>query len=110
MIVTSFLIPVYSAINTWSLIYFFKSFHQSPAWSRCNNKWNEDPCIESRKAPSAMDLHAHLFIKNSSLEVDYIESPSSTDPATTILPSSTTEPASVSIVPALQYASQQFFE
>lgn len=109
MIVTSLLIPVYSAINTWSLLYFFKSFHQSPAWSRCNNKWNEDPCIESRKVARAIDLHAHLFIKNSSLEVDYIESPVSIDP-TTLSTSGTTEPAPIPLIPALQYASQQFFE
>ncbi|XP_015785207.1 sodium- and chloride-dependent betaine transporter [Tetranychus urticae] len=41
---TSILIPLYSTINTWSILYFFKSFHQTPPWTRCNNKWNVEPC------------------------------------------------------------------
>ncbi|XP_053213765.1 sodium-dependent serotonin transporter-like [Panonychus citri] len=41
---TSILIPLYSTINTWSMLYFFKSFHQIAPWSRCTNKWNTEPC------------------------------------------------------------------
>lgn len=36
------LTPIYSAVNSWSIFYFFKSF--SPPWSKCLNSWNTPTC------------------------------------------------------------------
>lgn len=48
------LAPLYSAINAWSLSYFFKSFYSVPLWSRCKNVWNTDDCIQNTSLVSGL--------------------------------------------------------
>lgn len=59
---------VYSAINSWSLFYFFKSFYTVPLWSKCKNDWNSGDCHKfGNMTVLAEDFSSLAFINSSAL-------------------------------------------
>lgn len=63
------LLPMYCSLNSWTLFYFIKSFHKIPPWTKCNQKWSSDHCIES---PAFANF-------SSSSQIDSLKIPQATD-------------------------------
>ncbi|XP_074603609.1 sodium- and chloride-dependent betaine transporter-like isoform X2 [Brevipalpus obovatus] len=107
IIVASIMLPILSTVNSWSMLYFFKSFHKSPAWFQCNNRWNDVICFTSPNNMTRADQTiSHLSNYNISGSFDVLP----TGGRTFSPPISSRLNGSSNIPPALQYASQQFFD
>ncbi|KAI1292052.1 Sodium- and chloride-dependent GABA transporter ine [Halotydeus destructor] len=118
------LAPMYSALNSWSLAYFFKSLYSVPQWSRCSNQWNTEGCIqEANLVPGLMTNLANESIPNpDDTRSPYIETEMEHESNLTDLSSELAEipevldilNETISTIPyhqqKLLYATQQFFD